>query len=128
MTKTNSNNINQIHKFCYECDGNGYVSSCCQATMYDGKCSICGKFTKQDFCTECGGEGEIVYKIGSKVEIFICIHSNEKLKETFYKPKKESDVKIFKGTIIEIVDDINVMVKVKYKGVYKLNIEDIELI
>lgn len=87
MSDRNPNNIKQINKFCYECEGNGCISSCCQAAIYDGKCCICGRYTK-----------------------------------------KEGDVKTFRGTITEIIDDLNVMVKVKYGGIHKLSIDDIEVI
>jgi hypothetical protein len=121
-------NLNIISKICDECDGTGCVSRCCDAPVYDYQCSFCFRFAKKDICHNCGGEGRIKFSVGDKIILFICMYSPEDLKEKFYMSKKMGDVKTFKGKIIEIVDEFNVLAKINYKGVHVLNIEHIDAV
>lgn len=119
------NKITQISKPCNQCDGAGYVSSCCDAPMdeNENRCEYCGKFCKKNYCCE----GYERFEVGDEVEIYVCIYSPEYIKNYFYKPKKLGDSKFFTGKILEIIDDSNVLVKVRYsrKEPIKINIEEI---
>lgn len=121
------NNLTQISKPCNQCDGAGFLSSCCDAPIddRDNRCEYCGKFCRKNFCCE----GYDIFKVGDEVEIFVCIYSPEHIKEYFYKPKKLGDNKSYRGEILEIIDDFNVLVKVRYsrKEPIKLSIEEISV-
>lgn len=119
------NKLTQISKPCNQCDGAGYVSNCCQAPMdeRENRCEYCGKFCIKVYCCE----GYEVFKVGDEVDIFVCVYSPKYIKEYFHKPKKLGDSKTYTGTILEIVDEFHVIVKVKYsrKQPIKINIEEI---
>lgn len=118
--------LEKIREICRECGGEGKLSSCCQAESYDGRCGICGRFCKIEICHDCYGEGFNTYKLGDEVEIFVCIWSEEYLKDQLYRPKKLGDSKNFDGKLIEILDNWNVIVKVGRKKI-KVKIEDISI-
>ena len=117
--------LTQISKICDDCDGTGEVSYCCDAPVYDNRCSYCGKFCKIHYCCE----GEEVYKVGDEVEIFVCIYTPEHLKDYFYHPKQLGDCKTYQGKILELLDDYHVLVKIRYsrKEPIKLSIDEISV-
>ncbi len=119
------NKLTQISKTCHQCEGAGYISSCCDAPIneHENRCEYCGKFCKKNYCCE----GYETFKVGDEVDIFVCIYSPEYIKNYFYKPKKQGDNKTYQGIILEIIDESNVIVKVKYsrKEPIKINIEEI---
>lgn len=128
MIKTNDKNIiTEVRNFCHECNGDGNVSSCCEFIIDDNRCGLCGKFTKVKPCYHCDGNGEIKYELGDKVEIFICAWSPKYLMDTLYEINEVGQSKTFKGTIVKIIDEFNVIVSIKWKK-YKINVDDLLLI
>jgi hypothetical protein len=117
--------LTQISKPCNECGGAGFLSSCCNAPIYErvNRCMYCGKFCSKNFCCE----GYEIFKVGDDVHIFVCVYSPEYIKQYFHKPKKLGDCKSFTGKILKIIDDFNVLVKVKYsrKEPIKINVGEI---
>lgn len=125
------NKNTQIRKICDECNGEGYISSCCNMGVNGNQCSYCGKFTKKIYCNECYG-GEITYKLNDYVRIYVGAYSNVYLHEKLYNPKHINDSKTFEGKILEIIDDFYVKVMIIDENdndlmELKLNIEDIEI-
>lgn len=123
--------INKIHKICDECDGEGVTSCCCDMAAYKKNntyvCSYCNKFCKVHYCCE----GDVEFKVGTKVRIYVCTYTPEYLKDLLYKPKKLEDSKHFYGEIVELCDDYNALVKIKYrrdKTPIKFDIQHISLI
>lgn len=49
---------NHPPKMCVWCDDTKVVSLCCEAAVYNGKCSDCGKFCTEVPCFDCSGDGE----------------------------------------------------------------------
>ena len=113
-----------IRDFCDQCGGSGDVSSCCSAEFDDGRCSECGRFCIAEHCHNCEGQGFTEYSLGDEVDIFVCVWSEDYLKEQLYVPKEVGDTKDFSGVIVELVDNWNVIVKVGKKLV-NVKIEDI---
>lgn len=123
--------INEITKVCNECDGEGLISSCCGAGVEKFnktyQCSMCFKFCKTDHCCD----GYEKFKIGSKVELFICVYSPKYLRDLLYSSKELGDSKSFKGEIVEFVDNYNALVKIKYrrdKNPIKVDVDNLSLI
>ena len=70
------------------------------------------------------GQGFSEDCLGDEVDIFVCVWSEDYLKEHLYVPKEVGDTKDFSGVLVEIVDNWNVVVKVGKKNV-NVKIEDI---
>lgn len=110
-------NIKKISKVCIECEGTGFVSSCCQDTIYDGKCLRCGKFCKKDFCCE----GVTEFSEGQEVYIYVGKYSSINLKFLY----KGKDSKYLKVKITRILP--NNMVEIIYRKKKSLIfVDDIE--
>jgi len=103
------------------------ISSCCDAPMseHEHRCEYCGKFCVKNFCCE----GYDIFKVGDEVDIFVCVYSPKYIKEYFYKPKKHGDNKTYTGTILEIIDEFHVIIKVKFsrKEPIKINIDELSI-
>lgn len=118
-----SNDIKTITKECYECNGEGFVSSCCSSAVDDNRCSLCQKFCKKEYCCE----GNEIFKVGDEVRLFVCIYSPDNLKSLFSKKIKKLGDSVFKNCkITSIIDSYNIEIKVPYKGIIKVNIDEID--
>ena len=117
--------LEKIRSYCIECGGEGEVSNCCKAQVDNKRCVDCGRFCRIDVCYNCEGYGYQEFCVGDEVDVFVCVWSEEYLKEALYKPKKVGDTKTFTGEIVEIVDNWNTFVKIDKKKI-KVKIEDLE--
>jgi len=118
--------IKQVRDYCEECQGEGHISECCSAEVDNGRCISCGRFCSKDVCHNCEGAGYLEYKVGDEVDIFVCVWSEDYLKNQLYKPKELGDTKDFTGKIIEFPDRWNVVVKVGKKKI-NVKLEDISV-
>ena len=119
--------LKTVREYCMECNGTGDLSSCCNAEVDAGRCMQCGKFCKTNCCYDCNGEGYNEYSVGDEVEIFICIWSDEYLRnQVAFKPKHVGDVKTYKGKIIEFKDRWNAVVKIWGREI-TVKIDDLDM-
>ena len=124
-----SEKLEKIRDFCEHCYGSGDVSACCNAEVDDGRCQACGRFCKIDVCHNCDGRGYNEYHVGDEVEVFVCVWTDEYLKDLLYHPKKVGDTRTYRGKIVEFIDKWNVRVRVpKKRKVIEVKLEDIETI
>jgi len=118
--------LEKIRDFCNECDGEGEVSECCQGGCDEHRCSECGRFCRTDVCHNCEGQGCTEYCLGDEVEVFVCVWSEEYLKDQLYRPKAVGDTKTYEGKLVEIVDNWNVRVRIpKKRKTVDIKLEDI---
>ena len=116
-----------IRDICNECGGEGEVSHCCRAEIdEDNRCLACGRYSRKDVCNNCEGWGHTEYKLGDEVDVFVCVYSDDYLKDALYKPKKLGDTKTFVGNIVDIPDNWHVDVKIGRKKI-NIKLEDIEI-
>lgn len=101
--------IEIIRKDCSECYGEGFISQCCQSTVFDNRCENCNRFCKKDFCCE----GYEDFKVGDEVFIFVCVYSPGYLRDLCKSIKKHGDTKTLEGKIVKLVDSDTAEVKIK---------------
>ena len=124
-----------ISRYCTECDGTGYLSSCCGSPMHESlnQCEYCGKFASPQFCC---GDGEVPFRVGDSV-YYMVTHINKDSSELNNKLWRKKDNKrgmpgftryaSINGIVREIIDKETVMVK--FEGIrekHKINIYQLE--
>lgn len=121
-----SEKLEKIRDFCCECGGEGKTSHCCQDELDDDRCTNCGRYCKKDVCGYCEGRGYTEYHVGDEVEVFVCVYSDDYLKDQLYKPKAVGDTKTFQGKILGFEDRWNALVKIGRKKV-RVKIDDLTM-
>lgn len=126
-SKTKKSAVKKMRVWCDECYSEGELSDCCDAGAGDGRCELCGRFCSTHPCHNCEGSGYLEYRVGDEVLIFVCVWSPEHVQK-LYNPKKVGDTKNFEGKIVDILDDQQIAVRVKYrKQPMIFNPEDLEV-